>query len=174
LWIQDEKVEIRDAGHLKGKSPLETAALIRQELKDSKIQVAAIGLAGENKVYQASIEHANTSASQGVGVIMGDKRLKAIAVRGKKDINIACPAELFELCIRQNQEIYDNPSCGDVFLSEADDSWHVNNLAWRNAHERVKGFWSKEQQEEWETRVEREHISYQWENYSQELEEVPI
>lgn len=172
LWIQDEKVEIRDAGHLQGKSPLETAALIRQELKDSKIQVAAIGLAGENKVYQASIEHANTSASQGVGVIMGDKRLKAIAVRGTKDINIARPAELFEICIRQYQEIYDNPSCGDVFLSEGDDSWHVNNLAWSNARERVKGFWSKELEEEWEIRVEREHISYQWENYSQELEEV--
>jgi len=172
LWINNDKVEIRDAGHLQGKSALETAALIQQELKDSNVQVAAIGLAGENRVYQASIEHANSSASRGVGVIMGDKRLKAIAVRGTKDINVARPAELFEMCNRAYQEIYDNPHCGDVFLNENDDSWHVKNPAWGNAGGRVKGYWSKELEDEWSVQIESEHISYQWENYSQELEEV--
>lgn len=172
LWIHNNKVEIRDAAHLQGKSALETAAIIKQELKDPNLQVAAIGLAGENRVFQASIEHANSSASRGVGVVMGDKRLKAIAVRGTNDITVARPAELFEICKRQYQEIYDNPYCGDVLLDENDDSWHVKNLASSNATGRVKGFWSKELQEEWEVRVESEHISYQWENYSQELEEV--
>jgi len=172
LWIRNDKVEICDAGHLQGKSAQETAALIQQELGDPGVQVAAIGLAGENKVYQASIEHANSSASRGVGVIMGDKGLKAIAVSGSREINLAQPAELFELCNRQYRDIYDNPHCGDVFLSENDDSWHVNNLAWCNASERVKGFWTKELEEQWELRVEREQITYQWENYSQELEEV--
>src|SRR6185369_6067906 len=66
VWINNDKVEIRDAGHLQGKSSRETAALIQQELKDANVQVAAIGLAGENRVCQATIEHANTSASQGV------------------------------------------------------------------------------------------------------------
>lgn len=172
LWIHDEKVEIRDASHLQGKSPLETAAIIRRELKDPRIQVAAIGLAGENRVAQASIDHANSSASRGVGVVMGDKGLKAVAVRGTKDINIAQPGELFEMSIRQYQEIYDNPSCGDVFLTEEDDAWHARHLPWNRAEGRVKGFWSKELEKEWEIRVEREEISYQWENYSQELEEV--
>src|SRR6266568_6134821 len=46
LWIHNNRVEIRDAGHLRGKSALETETLIRQELKDPHIQVAAIGLAG--------------------------------------------------------------------------------------------------------------------------------
>ena len=87
-------MEIRDASHLQGKGALETAALIKAELKEPNAQVAAIGLAGENRVYMASIEHANSSASRGVGAVMGDKRLKAIAVRGTKDINIARPAEL--------------------------------------------------------------------------------
>jgi aldehyde:ferredoxin oxidoreductase len=172
LWINNDKVEIRDAGHLQGKSALETAALIQQELKNPNVQVAAIGLAGENRVYQATIEHANSSASRGVGVIMGDKRLKAIAVRGTKDINVARPAELFETSNRNYREIYDNPHCGDVFLSENDDSWHVKNLAWGNASGRVKGYWTKELEDEWGVHVESEHISYQWENYSQELEEV--
>ena len=172
LWIHDDEVEIRDAGHLQGKSAMETAALIQRELKDSKVQVAAIGLAGENKVCQASIEHANSSASQGSGVIMGDKGLKAIAVRGTRDISIAQPAELFALCNPLYGEIYDNPSCGDLLLSEADDSWHATNLPWNGAAGRVKGHWTSEIAEKWAVRVEREEISYQWENYSQEMEEV--
>jgi aldehyde:ferredoxin oxidoreductase len=149
LWINNDKVEIRDAGHLQGKGALETGTLIKEELKEPEAQVAAIGLAGENKVYMATIEHANSSASRGVGVIMGDKKLKAIAVRGTKDINIARPLELFEICNPMYQAIYDNPYCGDVFLHEDDEEWHVNNFAWGNARERQKGWWNKEREENW-------------------------
>ena len=62
LWIHNDKVEIRDARHLQGKGCQETATLLQKELNDPRIQVAAIGLAGENRVYQATIEHANSSA----------------------------------------------------------------------------------------------------------------
>jgi aldehyde:ferredoxin oxidoreductase len=151
LWINNDKVEIRDAGHLQGKGALETGALIQKELKEPNAQVAAIGLAGENRVYMATIEHSNSSASRGVGVIMGDKKLKAIAVRGTKDIHVARPAELFEICNRMYQEIHDNKLCGDVFLHEDDEEWHVNNFAWGNARERKKGFWNKEREEKWKT-----------------------
>ena len=98
LWIHDDKVEIRDASHLLGEGGLKAEELVREDLKEDKAQVAVIGLAGENRVWMSSIEHDSSSASKGVGVIMGDKRLKAIAVRGTKDINIARPAELLELC----------------------------------------------------------------------------
>lgn len=172
LWIHDDNVEIRDAGHLQGKSALETAAILQEELKDSKIQVAAIGLAGENRVFQATIDHANSSASRGVGVIMGDKRLKAIAVRGTRDINVARPGELFGLCNQLFKDIYDSPYCGDLLLSEADDSWHVKNHSWSSDGGAAKGFWSKERDEEWAVAVQSEHISQQWENYSQQFEEV--
>ena len=172
LWIKDDKVDIRDAAHLRGKSALETAALIRQELKDDKLQVAAIGLAGENRVSQASIDHANCSAARGVGVVMGDKGLKAIAVRGTRDIHVAQPEQLFELCKRMHQEIYDNPHCGDILLREDDDSYHVRHPAWSEAPGQVRAFCSKELQEAWEVRVDSEIVSHQWENYSQELEEV--
>ena len=172
LWIHNDKVELRDAGHLQGKSAQETSALIQEELKDANLQVAAIGLAGENRVYQATIDHANTSASRGVGVVMGDKGLKAIAVRGTKDINVARPAELFEICKGMYEEVYDNTHCGDAFLSESDDSWHARNVAWSNTAGRVKGFWTKELQDEWTMHVESEHVHFQWENYSQQMEEV--
>jgi len=150
LWIHNDKVEVRDAGHLQGKGTRETRTLIQKELNEPNAQMVAIGLAGENRVYMASIEHSNGSASRGVGVIMGDKRLKAIVVRGTKDINIARPAELFEICNRMYQEIYDNPHCGDSALEHGDDhSWHLNNFAWGNASERNPGFWNEEIQKKW-------------------------
>ncbi len=149
LYINNDRIELRDAGHLKGKGAQETAELIREELKDPKIQVAAIGLAGENRVYMATIEHANSSSSRGVGVIMGDKRLKAIAVRGTKDVHIARPAELFELCLNLRQEIYVNPNCGDPMSHEDDETFHVDNFAWGNARKRLKGYWNKEREEKW-------------------------
>ncbi|KJS00762.1 MAG: aldehyde dehydrogenase [Peptococcaceae bacterium BRH_c4a] len=160
LWINNDKVELRDASHLQGKGALETAALLQEELKDPKAQVAAIGLAGENRVYMASIEHANSSASRGVGSVMGDKKLKAIVVRGTKDINVARPAELWEICNRQYKEIYDNPYCGDVFLREDDDSWHVNNFAWGNARVRNKNYWTKEVEEQWKEITERVRVRW--------------
>ncbi len=149
LWIHNDTVEIRDAGHLRGLGALETAARIKEELKEPEIQVAAIGLAGENRVFMATIEHANSSASRGVGVIMGDKRLKAIAVRGTKDINIARPAELFEICNTMYKEIYDNPNCGDPMAHEDDETFHVDNFAWGNARERRKGYWNKKREAQW-------------------------
>lgn len=149
LWIHNDKVELRDATHLQGKGALETAELIKKELRQPDAQVAAIGLAGENRVFMATIEHANSSASRGVGVIMGDKRLKAIVVRGTKDINIAKPAELFEKCNQMYKDIYDNPNCGDYLAHEDDEEFHVNNFAWGNARDRQVGYWTEEREKRW-------------------------
>lgn len=149
LCIHNDRVEIRDASHLKGKGALETAAIIKEELKDPRVQVAAIGLAGENRVYMASVEHHNASASRGVGVIMGDKGVKAIAVRGTRDVNVARPADLFALCNRMHKDIYANPHCGDSMAHGEGDQFHVDNFAWGNARARRKDFWSKEREERW-------------------------
>ncbi len=99
IWVNDDHVEIRDAEHLWGKNVRETQRLIQEELKNDKIQTLCIGPAGENRVYAASIEHSSgASASRSVGPIMGDKRIKAIAVYGTKDVNIAHPSKFFEAC----------------------------------------------------------------------------
>src|SRR5208282_3195811 len=149
LYINNDKVEIRDATHLRGKGCSETGDLIKKELNDQKVQVAAIGLAGENRVYMASIDHNHASAARGVGVIMGDKRLKAIAVRGTKDLNIAKPAELFEISQKIHRKIADSAGCGDWMAVDEDDSFHHNHFAWGNARTRIKNYWSKELQERW-------------------------
>ncbi len=44
IFINNDKVELRDATHLKGKGAIETQELIREELKDPRIQVPAIPL----------------------------------------------------------------------------------------------------------------------------------
>ena len=100
LWINNERVEIREASHLWGKDVRETQKIIQGELKTKLVQILCIGQAGENKVSVSSIEHdtGGSFSRAGVGAIMGDKKLKAIAVYGTKDLNIAKPSEFIELC----------------------------------------------------------------------------
>src|SRR3990172_9479408 len=135
LYIHNDKVEIRDATHLRGKGSTETGDLLKKELKDQKVQVAAIGLAGENRFFMASIEHNHASAARGVGVIMGDKRLKAIAVRGTKDVNIARPAELFELCQALHMKMAGSAGCGDWMAVDEDDSFQIGRASCRGRGE---------------------------------------
>jgi len=168
LWINNEKVEIRDASHLQGKGAIQTAELIRQELKEPKAQVAAIGLAGENRVYMASIEHSRSSASRlGIGAVMGDKRLKAIAVRGTKDVNIARPAEFLDLCkeVLKYIPVRDkNPVPGVMpilaglgspkEMAVHDEKWHTENFSWGNARHRIKDYWNEEIEKKWTESME--------------------
>ncbi|MGA2463357.1 MAG: aldehyde ferredoxin oxidoreductase N-terminal domain-containing protein [Thermodesulfobacteriota bacterium] len=163
LWINNDKVEIRDASHLHGKGAGETAELIRQELKEPNAQVAAIGLAGENRVYMASIEQGRSSASRlGVGAVMGDKGIKAIVVRGTKDVNLARPAEFLGLCNDVLQYIKlreENPVPGVMTILQGlgspqemkhvDEEWHTQNFMWGNARVRRKDFWNKEVELRW-------------------------
>jgi benzoyl-CoA reductase subunit BamB len=163
LWINNDKVEIRDASHLQGKGAVETQEFIRQELKEPRAHVAAIGLAGENKVYFASIEQGRSSASrQGIGAVMGDKGVKAIAVRGTKDINLARPAEFIGLCndvMKYIEHRQKNPIPGVMPILAVlgspqemalfDEEWHTQNFMWGNARERKKDFWNKEIEEKW-------------------------
>lgn len=163
IWINNDKVEIRDARHLRGKGALETAMLIREELNDPRIQVMAIGLAGENQVYFSSIEHSRNSASRlGLGAVMGSKNLKAIAVRGTKDVAVARGEELWEVM----QEIWkyikwrmENPIKGVPAILQYigspqemriyDESWHTTAFAWGHARVRRKDFWNEEIEKKW-------------------------
>jgi benzoyl-CoA reductase subunit BamB len=163
LYIHNDKVELRDASHLKGKGAIETAELIKKELKEPKAQVAAIGLAGENRVYFASIEQGRSSASRGgIGAVMGDKGLKAIVVRGTKDINLSKPVEFLTLCNEVLEYIKwrnDNPIPGIMPILAGlgspqemkvhDEKWHTENFMWGNARTRRKDFWNEEIAADW-------------------------
>ena len=53
LWVNNGKVEIRDARYLWGKTTGECQKLIQEELGDRGMRVAQIGVAGENHVRYA-------------------------------------------------------------------------------------------------------------------------
>lgn len=168
LYVNNDRVELRDASHLKGMGTLETAEKIREELDDPKVHVASIGLAGESRVYFASIEQGRSSASRlGVGAVMGDKNLKAVVVRGTKDVNIAHPADFVALCNESLKYIKvreKNPIKGVMpilaglgspqEMAVHDEKWHTENFAWGNARVRRKGFWTDDVKEKWTETME--------------------
>ncbi|MBU0973273.1 MAG: aldehyde dehydrogenase, partial [Proteobacteria bacterium] len=169
IWIHNDKVELRDASHLKGKGALEAAEMIRKELKEPKAQVAAIGKAGENRVFYASIEQGRSSASRGgIGAVMGDKGVKAIVVRGTKDVNIAKPMEYMELCNEVMAYIQfrnENPIPGVMPILAGlgspqemkvhDEKWHTENFNWGNSRVRRKDFWTEEVARDWLVTMEK-------------------
>ncbi len=100
IWIKDGEVEIRDASHFWGMDSYEAHDAIIKELGEPKAKVATIGQAGENLVRIACImsdKHAFAGRC-GLGAVMGSKNLKAVAVRGTKEVEVAEPGKLEELC----------------------------------------------------------------------------
>jgi aldehyde:ferredoxin oxidoreductase len=91
LWIDDDKVEIRDGEFLTHQTVYETDVKIREELGDYYVRVSAIGEAGEKLCRFAAIinDEFRAIGRCGMGAVMGSKNLKAVAVRGTNDVNVA-------------------------------------------------------------------------------------
>jgi aldehyde:ferredoxin oxidoreductase len=91
LWIDNDRVEIRDAKHLWGKSNMETNESLLETHGSREIGTLSIGPAGEKKVRLACIFSdgiMGTFARTGIGAVMGSKNLKAVATRGTGDVGI--------------------------------------------------------------------------------------
>ncbi len=111
LWIDDEAIQLLDASNIWGKSPPETEDAIKDELGDYYVRVASIGLAGEKQSKIANIINEKTRAAgrTGLGAVMGSKNLKAIAVRGTRDITVAKP-DVFMDMVREFHERMKGPA----------------------------------------------------------------
>ena len=131
LWINNGKIEIRDAQHLWGKTTTETQWAIREELGDEDIKSMVIGPAGENLVRFANVMTGikNSGGRTGMGAVMGSKNLKAIAARGTMDIKIAHPKEALEYNKRFIEQITSakvnqtQGTLGTPFIWGATNSW---------------------------------------------------
>ena len=89
LLIGNGKLELRDASLLRGKGAIDTRDLLQRDLGKS-FRVVAIGPAGENIVSFATLlADSDSSGSSGFGAVMGAKNLKAIAVQGQQNIEVA-------------------------------------------------------------------------------------
>ena len=93
LYIEDGHAELKDAGHLWGRSVWEVEPAIKKAHQDPLIRVASIGPAGENGCRYACIVNDlhRAAGRSGVGTVMGSKQLKAIAVRGTVGVRPANP-----------------------------------------------------------------------------------
>lgn len=90
LFIDNDKIELRDASDLWGKNTI----AVEKKFKDQygeEYQVAVIGPGGENLVSYAHINHdyGRQAGRGGVGAVMGSKKVKAIVIHGTKSIPVA-------------------------------------------------------------------------------------
>lgn len=91
IFINDDKVEFRDASSIWGKDTIETSKIIKEELGDKRINAINIGPSGENlnPIACISCDGHSFAGRGGAGAIMGSKNLKAIAVWGTKQVPVA-------------------------------------------------------------------------------------
>jgi aldehyde:ferredoxin oxidoreductase len=99
LYIKDDAVEIRDAAHLWGLEVMDTEDKLKAEVGERLARVCEIGPAGENLVRIAGIlnDYKDIAGRAGLGAVMGSKKLKAIVVRGSKNLPLADAAKVKEI-----------------------------------------------------------------------------
>ena len=90
LFIDNDRIELRDASALWGKATFEVEKQFKDKLGE-EYQIATIGPGGENMVSYACINHdyGRQAGRGGVGAVMGSKKVKAIVLHGTKSIPVA-------------------------------------------------------------------------------------
>lgn len=113
LYINDSKVELRDASHLWGKTVYETTDEVLKET-DENARVACIGPAGEKLVLYAGVMNDKHRAAgrSGLGAVMGSKKLKAVVVRGTGSVEVADPEKFLEACMNAREMLKAHPVTG--------------------------------------------------------------
>jgi len=136
LYINDSHIEIRDADFIWGKTILETERILRQKIGDNEIKIASIGPAGENRIRGSAIiiDTAKAAGGSGVGCVMGDKKLKAIVVRGHGKIEVAEPERFMKVVSKCYQKCKNN----------------LNKEAWRRS---PLNFYADPEWKEWNTSI---------------------
>ncbi|MEM4519344.1 MAG: aldehyde ferredoxin oxidoreductase family protein [Sulfolobales archaeon] len=104
ILIDDGKVELLPADHLWGLTTWETELKISNDY-GSDVSVLSIGPAGENLVKFSTIisEFGRSGGRPGLGAVMGSKKVKAVAIRGTKEVPIHNPEE-FKKVVEESYE----------------------------------------------------------------------
>jgi len=110
LYVEDGKVELRDAKAIWGKTTHETTDQILSET-DMDARVSCIGPAGEKLVKYACIinDKHRAAGRSGVGAVMGSKNLKAVAVKGSGSVTVADKEAFRKATLDGFQKIKANP-----------------------------------------------------------------
>jgi aldehyde:ferredoxin oxidoreductase len=104
ISIDDDQVQIKSANHIWGKNTYESTDILTHE-SGPQTSVMTIGPAGENLVKFACPvnDYHHVAGRCGAGAVMGDKKLKAITVRGTRPIQIARPKE-YQEAVQETRE----------------------------------------------------------------------
>jgi aldehyde:ferredoxin oxidoreductase len=110
LFVEDDKVEVNDAQDLWGKDTRETPDILKRR-HGWDVKVACVGVAGEKLVRMACIDcDDRQSGRAGLGAVMGSKNLKAIVIRGTRDMEPADSGALLEIALRYQKIMEAAPS----------------------------------------------------------------
>lgn len=92
LWLHDEIADI-ETTDLWGKNTWETTDYLRDELGEDRIQTLVIGEGGENQSGASLLinNYWGCDDRNGLASLLGEKNVKAIAMRGMGEIEIADP-----------------------------------------------------------------------------------
>lgn len=90
LFIDNDKIELRDASDLWGQKTFAVEKQFKEKLGE-EFQIAVIGPGGENLAPYACVNHdyGRQAGRGGVGAVMGSKKVKAIVIHGTKSIPVA-------------------------------------------------------------------------------------
>ncbi|MCL6522587.1 MAG: aldehyde ferredoxin oxidoreductase, partial [Firmicutes bacterium] len=161
-YVEDGRVELRDARPFWGKGVHETVAALREAHGREDVSVVAIGPAGENQVRFACLVNEDDRAAGrgGTGAVAGSKNLKAVVIKApKRPPKPADPAALLEARSEALERITESPITaprkGGLSLYGTDVLMNIANVAGvlpvRNgqttttpAAERISGEWVRE------------------------------
>lgn len=92
LYLEDGRIEIRDAAPYWGLTCSETQVKLKYDL-GSDVEIECIGPAGENMVRFAATRYGlkNAAGRCGTGAVWGSKNLKAVVARGNYGLPVADP-----------------------------------------------------------------------------------
>ena len=153
IYIEDSKIEIRDAQHLWGLETFDTFDQLVIET-NPKVRAVTIGPAGEDllgfsSIIQGGRDHCRAVGRGGMGAIFGSKFLKGIAVLGSEKVMANNPEELRGLVREQNQVIRKKSvglsnfgTAGGVSGSEAKGDLPIHNYqkgTWTEGAEAING-----------------------------------
>jgi len=111
LYVHNAKTEFVDAKDYWGEGSFKTEKSLKKEYGTS-VGVVAIGQAGENQVKFANVvsQEGRAGGRPGMGAVMGSKNLKAVAIRGTKNIPAKNAKAVKALGLEAYREILAKPN----------------------------------------------------------------
>ncbi len=135
LLIDNGKAELKDASHLWGKDCYETEDALKAEHGDDTESVS-IGPSGEKLALISCIITRRGAAAgrSGLGAVMGSKKLKAVAAKGKQEVPIVDKETANQIRRDHTAMMRKAPEGGGMSFIERFNTYGTTDMTPRSAH----------------------------------------